>query len=119
MLAKLAGFLHANRRRVVFATVLGTAIAGTFGLGVAKKMSPYGAKDPATQSVQAERRYQAASGRQINPGIVAVVSAGDVHSAAAEARVRSVERQLRSTRDVASVSSYYDSHDQAMVSFDR
>ncbi|MGO9487529.1 MAG: MMPL family transporter [Solirubrobacteraceae bacterium] len=118
MLSKLAGFLYANRRRVVFAAVLGTAIAGTFGLGVAKKLSPYGAKDPATQSVQAEHRYQAASGRQINPGIVALVSAGDVHSAATESRVRSVERQLRSSRDVASVSSYYDSHDPAMISFD-
>ena len=118
MLAKLAGFLYANRRRVVFAAVLGAAIAGAFGLGVAKKMSPYGAKDPATQSVQAERRYQAASGRQITPGIVAVVSTGDVHTAAAESRVRSVERQLRSSRDVASVSSYYDNHDPAMVSSD-
>jgi len=118
MLAKLAGFLYAKRRRVVFAAVLGAAIAGAFGLGVAKKMSPYGAKDPATQSVQAERRYQAASGRQITPGIVAVVSTGDVHTAAAESRVRSVERQLRSSRDVASVSSYYDNHDPAMVSSD-
>ena len=48
-------------------------------LGVAKHLSPYGANDPATQSVQATNRFQAAAGRQIDPGVVALVSAGDVH----------------------------------------
>ncbi len=118
MLAKLAAFLYVSRRRVVFAAVIGVAIAGAFGLGVAKRMSPYGAKDPATQSVQAEDRYQTASGREIDPGIVALVRAGSVRSPAAESRVRAVELELRSSRDVASVSSYYDSHDPAMVSAD-
>ena len=118
MLAQLAAFLYSRRRRVVFAAVIGVAVAGAFGLGVAKRMSPYGAKDPATQSVGAEDRYQAASGREIDPGIVALVRAGSVRSPAAESRVRAVERELRSSRDVASVSSYYDSHDPAMVSAD-
>ena len=63
-------------------------------------------------------RYQAASGRQIDPGVVALVTAGDVHSATAERRVREVEAELRSSRDVAAVSSYYDSHDSAMVARD-
>ena len=60
-------------------------------MGVAKRLSPYGDTDPSTQSVQATNRYQAATGRQIDPGVVALVTTGDVHSAlpsAASARSR-------------------------------
>jgi RND superfamily putative drug exporter len=103
---------------VLLVALLGIAVAGVFGLGVAKRLSPYGDTDPSTQSVQATNRYQAATGRQIDPGVVALVKTGGVHSAAAERRVRQVEVELRSSRDVAAVSSYYDSHDPAMVSRD-
>jgi RND superfamily putative drug exporter len=68
--------------------------------------------------VQAKNRYQAAAGRQIDPGVIALVSAGSVRSASAERRVREVEAELRSSRDVGGVSSYYDSHDPAVVSRD-
>ena len=116
MFEKLATFVHSNRRRVLFAGVIGVTIAGVFGLGVAKRLSPYGDEDPATQSVQSMNRYQAAAGRQIDPGVIALVRAGNVRSAGAERRVREVEAQLRSSRDVARVSSYYDSHDPSVVS---
>ena len=118
MFEKLATFVHSNRRRVLFVGVIGVTIAGVFGLGVAKRLSPFGDEDPATQSVQAMNRYQAAAGRQIDPGVIALVSAGNVHSAGVERRVRAVEAQLRSSRDVASVSSYYDSHNLSVVSRD-
>ena len=90
MLDNLATFLHAHGRRVLLVTVIGTAIAGAFGFGVAKHMSPYSADDPATQSVQATNRFEAAAGRQIDPGIVALVSAGDVRTGASERRVEQV-----------------------------
>ncbi|HEU5476263.1 MAG TPA: MMPL family transporter [Gaiellaceae bacterium] len=110
--------MYRNRRRVLLVALLGIVVAGVFGLGVAKRLSPYGDTDPSTQSVQATNRFQAATGRQIDPGVLALVTTGDVHSATAERRVRQVEAQLRSSRDVATVSSYYDSHDPAMVSRD-
>lgn len=118
MFGGFASFVYRNRRQVLLFALLGIVIAGAFGLGVAKRLSPYGATDPSTQSVQATSRYQAATGRQIDPGVVALVQANGVHSASAERRVRRVEAQLRSSRDVAAVSSYYDSHDPAMVSRD-
>ena len=119
MFGGFASFVYRNRRRVLLVALLGIAVAGVFGLGVAKRLSPYGDTDPSTQSVQATNRFQAATGRQIDPGVVALMTtAGGVHSAAAERRVREVEAQLRSSRDVATVSSYYDSHDAAMVSRD-
>jgi uncharacterized membrane protein YdfJ with MMPL/SSD domain len=118
MLERFASIVHRRRRRVLVIALLGIAVAGVFGVGVAKQLSPFGDSDPATQSVQAMDRYEAATGRQIDPGVVALVTVGDVHSAAAEHRVRGVEAELRSSRDVATVSSYYDSHDPAMVSAD-
>jgi putative drug exporter of the RND superfamily len=118
MLARLAIFLHANGRRVLIVAVIGAAIAGAFGFGVAKRLSPYGANDPATQSVQATNRFQAAAGRQIDPGIVALVQSGDVHTPAAERRVGEVAAELRAGPNVATVLSYYTTHDPAMVSRD-
>src|SRR5207244_6118666 len=107
-MTRLADFLDTHGRRVLLIAVLGAAIAGAFGFGVAKHMSPYGASDPATQSVQAERRFEAADGRKIDPGIVAIVSAGDVGSSAVKRRVEQVVTQLRAEPDVASVASYYE-----------
>src|ERR1041384_2555119 len=118
MLDRLATFQFANARRVVFAAVVAVAIAGAFGFGVAKHMSPYGADDPATQSVQATHRFEHAAGRQIDAGIVALVQPGEVSSAAAKARVGQVAAQLRAQPDVARVVSFYDTHDPAMVSRD-
>ena len=76
-----------RRRRVLFVAVIGAAIAGVFGAGVSSRLSPYGVDDPATQSVQAKDRFQASTGRQIDPGVVALVSNGEVRSPAARQRV--------------------------------
>src|SRR3954454_23718694 len=108
MLGNLARALHANARRVLLVAVIGATIAGAFGFGVAKHMSPYGADDPGTQSVQASRRFEAAAGRKIGPGIVAVVDAGDVRSAAAKQRVEQIAGKLRSQPDVAHAVSFYE-----------
>jgi uncharacterized membrane protein YdfJ with MMPL/SSD domain len=118
MLGRLATFLHANGRRVLFVAVIGAAVAGAFGAGVAKRLSPYGANDPATQSVQATNRFENAAGRQIDAGVVALVSSGDVHGAVAQHRVSEVAGQLHAEPNVASVASFYDTHNPAMVSRD-
>jgi putative drug exporter of the RND superfamily len=118
MFGGFASFVYRNRGRVLLFALPGIIVAGVIGLGVAKRLAPYGDTDPSSQSVQATNRYQTATGRQINPGVVALVRTSGVHRAPAERRVRQVEAQLRSSRDVATVSSFYDSHDPAMVSRD-
>jgi RND superfamily putative drug exporter len=118
MLSSLANFTYANGRRLLVVAVLAAAVAGAVGSGVVKHMSPYGAEDPATQSVQAADRLQAAAHRKIDPGVVAIVSAGNVHSAAAQQRVEQVASQLRAQPDVASAVSFYETRDPAMVSRD-
>jgi RND superfamily putative drug exporter len=119
MLDNLATFAYSNRRRVLFVAVIAAAIAAVFGAGVSSRMSPYGADDPGTQSVQAKNRFQAATGRQIDPGIVALVSSGDVRTAAARHRVHAVAAKLKAQPDVASVASFYTAHDPSMVARDR
>ena len=119
MFEKLATFAYSNRRRVLFLAVLGAVIAGAFGAGVSSRLSPYGADDPATQSVQATNRFQAATGRQIDPGVIALVSSGDVRSPAAQQRVDSVAAELKAQPDVARVASFYTTHNPAMVVVNR
>jgi RND superfamily putative drug exporter len=118
MLARLATFLHSHGRRVLIVAVLGAVIAGVFGAGVSSHLSPYGANDPATQSVQATNRFQAAAGRQIDPGVIALVRSGDIRTASARERVTSVAAELRRQPDIKSVASFYSTHDPAMVSHD-
>jgi RND superfamily putative drug exporter len=118
MLTSVATFIDANARRVLLVAVLAVAIAGAFGFGVAKHMSPYGADDPATQSVQAADRFEAAAHREIDPGIVAIVSTGGRRGAAVRRRVEQVAGRLRAEPDVASAVSFYDTRDPSMVSRD-
>src|SRR5947209_10039940 len=119
MLARLATFLDAHGRRVLLVAVVCAAVAGAFGAGVGKNLWPYGAKDPATQSVQATNRFQAAAGRQIDAGVVALVKSGDVRTAAARQRVQQVVTQLRRQPEVALVQSFYSTGNAAMVSRDQ
>ena len=118
MLTRLAAFLYAHGRRVLVGAVILAVVAGAFGFGVAKDLWPYGAKDPATQSVQATNRFQAAASRQIDAGVVALVSSGDVGTPAARQRVGQVAAKLRKQPDVAQVQSFYTTHNPAMVSRD-
>jgi RND superfamily putative drug exporter len=116
---RLATFLHSNRRRVLTVAVVGAAIAGAFGAGVANSLWPYSAQDPASQSVKAANRFEASTGRQIDAGVVALVSTGDVNMPAARHRVEEVAAQLRAQPDVAEVQSFYTTHNPAMVARDR
>jgi RND superfamily putative drug exporter len=103
---------------VLLVSLVAIGVAGVFGLGVAKRLSPYGDTDPSTESVQATNHYEAAAGRQIDPGVIALVNTGGIHRPNAERRVRQIEAQLRASRDVAAVSSYYDSHNPSMAARD-
>jgi uncharacterized membrane protein YdfJ with MMPL/SSD domain len=116
VLDALATFLFRRRRVVLAVAVIGAAVAAALGAGVASRLSPYGANDPATQSVQATNRFQRAADRQIEPGVLALVDAGDVRSAASRARVEQVAAILGREPNVASVVDYYTTRSPAFVS---
>jgi uncharacterized membrane protein YdfJ with MMPL/SSD domain len=120
MLTRLADFLHAHGRPVLIVAVIGAAICGVFGIGVAKDLSPYGANDPATQSVQATNRFEATAGRQLDAGVVALITSrsAPVTAPAERARIQQVSHQLSADPAVARVTSILTTPDPALVSTD-
>jgi RND superfamily putative drug exporter len=119
MLTRIAALVSRNPRRVLLLAAVCAIVAGAFGLGVSNNLWPYSANDPATQSVRAEGRVEAATGRQIDPGIVALVNSGDVARGSARRRVDEVAAEIRAQPDVAEVQSYYTTRNPAMVAHDR
>jgi RND superfamily putative drug exporter len=119
MLSNLAKFVSGNAKRVLLVAMACTIAAAALGLSVSKNLWPYSAQDPASQSVHAANRFEAATGRQIDPGVVALVKSGDVGTAAARRHVARVAAELRTQPDVAQVQSFYTTHDQAMVARNR
>jgi uncharacterized membrane protein YdfJ with MMPL/SSD domain len=118
-MSRLANFLHTHGRRVVIGAVICAVAAGVFGVGVSSSLWPDSANDPASQSVKAGDRFEARAGRQLDAGVVALVSSGNVGTVAARQRVGQVAAELRARPEVAEVESFYTSHDPAMVSRDR
>jgi RND superfamily putative drug exporter len=119
MLSGIGRFTYRWRFWVLGLAVAGAVAAAILGAGVSSRLSPYGANDPATQSVRATDRYQAAAHRQVEPGVIALVDSGDVGTAAARAKVEAIAHRLAAEPGVVAVSSYYSTGDPAMVSFDR
>ncbi len=117
MFDALARLANAHPRRVGLAAILFFLLAAGLGGSVADRLDPYGADDPATESVEARERLLDAGFRA--PGAVVIVEGAPVSRPATRARVDSIARELRQRSDVASVSGYYDTHSPAFVSADR
>jgi uncharacterized membrane protein YdfJ with MMPL/SSD domain len=102
-----------GRRTVIFAAVF-FVIAGALGGGVASKLAPYGADDPASESVKATDRLEADGYR--DPGVLVLVQGIDPNSKAGQARIGGLESGLKSNQEVASVTSYLDTRSPDFVS---
>jgi uncharacterized membrane protein YdfJ with MMPL/SSD domain len=90
-------------RRAKYVTLLAAAlfvVSGVLGAGAAKRLDPFGADDPASESVIADQRLQQAGFREI--GVVVLIDGIDVHSAEGRDRVAAIERRLDADPDVAS-----------------
>ncbi len=118
MFERLARWVHGHARATLVVAVAGAIVAGVFGFNVAGRLSPYGVDDPATQSVQVRERFARLTGRQIDPGVIAVVQPADARSARGRAAVAKVAAQLRRGPDIAAVSSAFSARDPAMISHD-
>src|SRR5256885_16544251 len=78
MLNALADLATRRSRTVIVAAVLASVLAGALGAGVASRLDPYGADDPATESVQADNRLDHAGFQHL--GLIALVRGVDVSS---------------------------------------
>jgi uncharacterized membrane protein YdfJ with MMPL/SSD domain len=119
MFTRLANLAQRRPRRVIALAVACAVAAGSFGGSVADHLDPYGADDPASESIRADDRMTAATGIDAEAGVVALVDTGaPVRSADARAKVGAVVRELRAEPTIGRVVSFYDSGDRAMVSHD-
>jgi RND superfamily putative drug exporter len=117
MFDSLARFADGNARRIGTAAILFFLLAGAIGGSVASRLDPYGADDPATETVQAREQLQDAGLRA--PAVIAIVEHAPLANASTRARVEALERSVRRRPDVQSVSGYYDTRSPAFVSRDR
>ena len=119
MLSRLAHLAHSRPRRLVAAALAVAVVAGAFGFGVASKLGPYSADDPASQSYKAAKDLSRATGLAVDDTAVVLVRTGaPLSSPAAHSKVDGVVRTLTADRGIGRVASWYGIHDPAMVSKD-
>jgi uncharacterized membrane protein YdfJ with MMPL/SSD domain len=116
MFDSLARLADGKAKRVALLALVFFLLAGAIGGSVAERLDPYGAEDPATETVKAMDRLEEA-GLRI-PAVIAVVEDAPVAQPATKRRVEALEQQVRERPDVASVTGYYDTRSKAFVAND-
>ena len=95
---RLARLAERRARRVLILAATIFVVAGALGAGVADRLDPYGADDPDTESVIADKRLEQAGFRET--AVVVLVDGVDVRSLAGRGRVEAVARELETDPDV-------------------
>jgi RND superfamily putative drug exporter len=130
MFDSLARLADRRPRRVGLFAIVFFVAAGALGGSVASRLDPYGADDPATETVKARKQLQDAglripavqvvvqdAGLHV-PGVVVVLDRAPVGKPSTRRRVGALEAELRRRADVASVSGYYTTGSRDFVSRD-
>ncbi len=116
MFDALARFADGNARRIGIFAILFFLLAGAVGGSVADRLDPYGADDPATETVEAREQLRDAGLRV--PAVIAVVEDAPVAEPSTRARVEALEHSVERRGDVESVTGYYNTRSPAFVSRD-
>jgi uncharacterized membrane protein YdfJ with MMPL/SSD domain len=116
MFTALASLAQRRGRRVVILAVVFFGVAGALGGTVADKLDPYGADDPATESVIADERAEAAGFRDAS--VIVLIDDVSPTDPAGRERIRSIEQQVKSDPDVAEVTGYLETQSPDFVSED-
>jgi RND superfamily putative drug exporter len=117
MFDALARLADGNARRIGLLALVFFLLAGALGGSVANRLDPYGADDPATETVESKERLHDA-GLRI-PAVLAIVEDAPVAARAARARVEKLENEVRQRADVKSVTGYYDTRSPVFVAKDK
>jgi uncharacterized membrane protein YdfJ with MMPL/SSD domain len=116
MFDALARLTDRRARRLALLAVAFFVVAGALGGSVASRLDPYGADDPATESVKAREALERAGFRV--PAAIVLVRAAPVSAPGTRARIAAIVRELRSDPQVASIAGYYQTRSRAFVSRD-
>ncbi len=121
MFSRLADATSRRPKRWLLAALAVVLLAAALGGPVAGLLkSTGGFDDPGSQSIAARERIEQATGRQVAPGVIALVRpAGGVGSAAGRRAVADVSRTLRADPAVAAVDSYATTRDPRFLASDR
>jgi RND superfamily putative drug exporter len=114
MFERLARLADRRAKRVVVLGVVLLVCAGALGAGVAKRLDPFGADDPATESVIADQQLQHAGYRDSD--VVVLLRGVDARAVQGRERLAAIARRLRSDRDVASVASFLNTGSRDFIS---
>jgi RND superfamily putative drug exporter len=116
MLNAMADLATRRSRTVIVSALIASIVAGALGAGVANRLQPYGADDPATESVQADNRLEAAGFQDL--GVIALLSGVDATSPQAKHRVKALATRISRDPAVGRISDYYNTGSGAFVSRD-
>jgi RND superfamily putative drug exporter len=116
MIERLARLADRRAKRVLIAAAFFFVVAGALGAGVADRLDPYSADDPATESVSTERHLQHAGYQDTD--LVVLADNVDPRSAAGRERIDRLGRELKGDAAVASVSSFGNTGSKAFISRD-
>jgi uncharacterized membrane protein YdfJ with MMPL/SSD domain len=100
---RLAGLIDRRARGLILVAATLFAIAGALGAGVATRLDPFGADDPSTESVIADRNLQQAGFREI--GVVVLIEGVDARSGEGRQRIEAINRRVTADPDVGSTAS--------------
>jgi uncharacterized membrane protein YdfJ with MMPL/SSD domain len=114
MFDALARLADGNARRVAIFAAIFFVAAGAIGGSVASRLDPYGADDPATESVRADELLERSGDRET--AVVVLIENAPVSEPSTRDKVTGIEEELRARPDVASVSGYYDTRSRDFVS---
>jgi uncharacterized membrane protein YdfJ with MMPL/SSD domain len=121
-MTRLGGFVARRAGRILIVAALFFVVAGVLGGPVAGQLSAEDEdfQDPGAENIVASERLAAAGDGPEDGGLVALVSpGGDVRSdAAAQARVRAIQRTIDADPGAVAARSYLDARDPAFVSRD-
>lgn len=116
MFDSLARLADGHARRIGLVAIAFFLLAGALGGSVASRLDPYGADDPATESVKSRDQLHDA-GLHI-PAVQVVVKDAPVAKPVTRRRIAALEAELRKRGDVESVSGYYTTRSRDFVSND-
>ncbi len=114
MFNSLASLAQRCGKRVVIFGAVFFVVAAALGGGVASKLAPYGADDPASESVRATDRLEADGYR--NPSVIVLIQNTSPTTPTGQRRIRGIEQKLRANPDVARVIGYLDTASRDFIS---
>ncbi len=117
--SRLASLAFHHARAILLVAGVVACAAAVLGAGVANRLDPFEAGDPATQSTRIVEAIERSSGLEATPGLLALVRApAGVYTAAIRAKVRAIERIMSADPAVGRVASYLNGNPRVYVSRD-